>query len=673
MTMQYSKWLAATLVLGLTAATANAQSIDYSALEQLFGEPVTTSVNGSPQRASEVPATMEIITAEEIRRSGARDLPGVLRHVVGIDALQWGRDNTDLSIRGLNEALSPRVLVLIDGRQVFADFYGFTPWAALPVELAAIRQIEVVKGPNSALFGFNAVSGVINIITYQPLTDDTDVASVTAGTGNLAQASGTTTLRFGDSIGLRLSAGGRSNDDFDTPQSLLDLGSRQGNERRSAGARAGFRLSDNTELVLEGTYSESEQPNVVPIYMSIFEQFRSSSAEGVLSSDTSWGIVQARLYSNWFHTDTDFTSSAGQKFLYDSEITVAQLQDLFKLGAAHTIRVAGEYRKSTLATTPVRGGRITTEITALSTMWDWRITQNVDWSNAVRVDELRLARAGYLPPGYAFTNADWDRQFVETSANSGLVWRPTDSDTFRLIAGRGIQMPNLSALGGTLVSTPFGISGGTPFIDPATVTHFEAAWDRALPMLGMGGRLRVAAFTDLWRRIFLDSGSVISGTTELREPLDIGDSSAYGLELSLSGSTQRLDGSVWRWSVSYLPQVVDDDFLPEYVVEISLTDFENTTARHTVDARLGWSRGPWEADAYLEYKSGVRGIRALPGLTGNLVDVPGYVTVDARVGYAINHRITLAVSGQNLLKAEQTQTASADVERQVMATLSFDF
>ena len=141
----------------------HAQSLNYGATEQLFGEPVTTSATGSPQRASDVPVSMEIITADEIRRSGAYDIPGVLRHVLGVSFQQWTNNQADIGLRGYDQPFSQRVLVLIDGRQVYADYYGLTPWSALPIELGAIRQIEIVKGPASALFGFNAVGGVINI------------------------------------------------------------------------------------------------------------------------------------------------------------------------------------------------------------------------------------------------------------------------------------------------------------------------------------------------------------------------------------------------------------------------------------------------------------------------------------------------------------------------------
>src|SRR6185437_1586764 len=210
------KWASAAgvaLALVLLSRGAVAQSIDYSALEQLFGEPVTSSVTGSPERQSEVPADMEIITASQIRRSGAYDLPGILRHVVGIDFLQWSNDQPEIGINGYDQAFSQRVLVLVDGRQVYADYFSFTPWSTLPVELADIRQIEVVRGPASALFGFNAVAGVINIVTYHPLHDDVNEVSVRGGTQGLAEASAVATVHAAEA-GLRVSGGVRSDEDF---------------------------------------------------------------------------------------------------------------------------------------------------------------------------------------------------------------------------------------------------------------------------------------------------------------------------------------------------------------------------------------------------------------------------------------------------------------------------
>jgi outer membrane receptor for ferrienterochelin and colicins len=103
--MQRKCLAAASMVaLAFAASGAQAQTMDYGSLEQLFGEPVTTSAIGSPQKATEAPVNMEIITAEDIRRSGAHDIPGVLRHVPGVDVLPWTNSDEDVGVRGYHQA-----------------------------------------------------------------------------------------------------------------------------------------------------------------------------------------------------------------------------------------------------------------------------------------------------------------------------------------------------------------------------------------------------------------------------------------------------------------------------------------------------------------------------------------------------------------------------------------
>ena len=82
--------------------SAHAQSVNYSTMSDIFGEPVTTSANGSPQRESEVPVNMEILTAEDIEQSGARTLPEVLRFVPGVDVRRYTFGHYEVSFRGYN-------------------------------------------------------------------------------------------------------------------------------------------------------------------------------------------------------------------------------------------------------------------------------------------------------------------------------------------------------------------------------------------------------------------------------------------------------------------------------------------------------------------------------------------------------------------------------------------
>src|SRR5436853_818634 len=108
-------WLGATILA--FPAVADAQSVNYPELQDMFGEPITTSVTGKPQRVSEAPASLVIITRDDIRRSPARDIPGLIQAYAGIDVVRWTAGHSDVAVRGGVQAFDPRLLVLVNGRQ----------------------------------------------------------------------------------------------------------------------------------------------------------------------------------------------------------------------------------------------------------------------------------------------------------------------------------------------------------------------------------------------------------------------------------------------------------------------------------------------------------------------------------------------------------------------------
>ncbi|MGP6157775.1 MAG: TonB-dependent receptor plug domain-containing protein [Vulcanimicrobiaceae bacterium] len=664
-------WVAFSLCLLLAASRVSAQSIDYGATEQLFGEPITTSVTGSPQRASAVPATMVIITADAIRRSGASDIPGVLRHVAGVDVLQWRNDDADVAVRGYNQPYSPRLLVLIDGRQVYADYYGYTPWSALPVELSEIRQIEVVKGPNSALFGFNAVGGVINIVTYNPLYDRVNTASINVGTQALAEGSAVASFKLGSTGGVRIAAGGRSNEDFSTPESPLEVGTRRGNDRGEINARAVMRLGRNVVSEFEATTSASDGPELTTGYATYYSHYQTQSAKLQVAADSRAGLIQGTVYSNWITLQT----SSNLPSLFSSihaanQVAVAQLQDLFKVGSRDTFRASVEYRHNAMPTI-TGGGQISYGVASASGMWDWTVTPSLSLNNAVRLDHLTLNRNGSPPAGYGLTNAAWnDRSLSETSFNTGLVWRPDALDTFRLTAARGVELPSLFDLGGLLLQTPVGFISGVPSLNPEIVTNYEVGWDRSL---SGGAQLRLSAYHETARDIVaLLAGSDFSAGL-IATPANIGGSDATGVELSLKGTFRRY----WRWSASYTPEVITDHFEPGFTLATTGVNYAQTTPVHVANAGLGWARGPWETDGYLRYESAFYGIVPTPDVNATngetLSLIPAYVSVDARIGYKLNDRLTLSLSGQNITQSPQRQTSAPDVERRLIGMLKIKF
>ncbi|TKB88829.1 MAG: TonB-dependent receptor [Nitrospira sp.] len=133
---------------------------------QLMKEEETVSIASRyEQPISQAPSNVYVITDEDIRHSGATDIPTVLRRVPGLDIMQVTGADFNVSARGDNQLFSNKMLVMVDGRSIYIDGQGLVFWKSLPVTLPEIKRIEVLKGPASVVYGFNAFDGVINIIT----------------------------------------------------------------------------------------------------------------------------------------------------------------------------------------------------------------------------------------------------------------------------------------------------------------------------------------------------------------------------------------------------------------------------------------------------------------------------------------------------------------------------
>jgi outer membrane receptor for ferrienterochelin and colicins len=656
------------LFVTLVPPPLHGQSVDYGALEQLFNEPVTTSVTGSPQRVSDVPATIEIVTAEDIRRSGAKDIPGVLRHVAGVDTLEWGNDNTDISIRGYNQASSSRLLVLVNGRQVYADDFGYTPWSSIPTELSEIRQIEVIKGPSCALFGFNAVGGVINIITYDPLFDHVNTASIAGGTHNLVSASAVITPRLGERVAVMLSARGSMDDDFSTTIPLSEvLVSRRPEDLAAVNIQGVIRLKEKMHLDLEASHSVAQLNEMAPDYQLMNARRGTSSVRGQFTAEgRRFGLLQASAYTNWLKT-TFTPGIVNQNLHFDNRLTVVEAHDIYRLGEYHTLRGAVEYRQNTEGSTPLAGANISYRNFAVSGMWDWKITPTLSLMNALRVDRLSFGRSGYLPPNYPFSNSDWHGIPSEYSYNSALVWRPSKVDAVRLMISRGTQLPNLVESGALMLVSPFLNFIGTPGLAPADTTNYEIGWDHAIAASHI--LLRASAFHQHNYDLAAFSGGLIAiPGGPIVEPSNIGSSDANGIEIGLRSPLHQKV----RWSVNYRPEQIYDHFVAAARTGAAETDYEHTTPRHQVKANLGWANSKWELDSYYQFESNNHGLQ--PGGLGTvLVPVPEYLSVDARAAYNLTDWITWSVAGQNLTHASQVQTSGPAVERRVLGTISFNF
>jgi iron complex outermembrane receptor protein len=159
----------AAFALHVNACEVQAQPPGGMAEElQLLKEESVSIAARHEQPISEAPANVYVITDEDIRQSGATDIPTLLRRIPGIEVMETTGGEYNVSARGDNQLMSNKMLVMVDGRSIYIDFEGLVFWKALPVTLPEIKRIEVLKGPASAVYGFNAFDGVVNIITKSP-------------------------------------------------------------------------------------------------------------------------------------------------------------------------------------------------------------------------------------------------------------------------------------------------------------------------------------------------------------------------------------------------------------------------------------------------------------------------------------------------------------------------
>lgn len=666
----------ATLAAALTLAAgpAAAQSVDYGVLAEIFAQPVTASATGKPQLASDVPAALTILGPEDIRRFGARTLPDVLAQVMGLDVVTLGVAAQDVGLRGLTTVQNPRVLVLVNGRQVYLEHVGTPKWAGIPVQLSEIRQIEIVRGPQSALFGFNAVSGVINIVTYNPLLDDRDAAEVTVGTAGRREASVVATLKPLEKLGVRVSAGGGSVNEYGRRD--LNVAGREGTEqaeRATASIDALAQVAPDVQVGAEFTFSDWKNIEAESSLELQYGTYETLSGRLYAKADTPVGLVDANVYVN--RLDFDLTSAGVLPRLASvNTLTVAQLQTLKRLAPELSIRLGGEYRSSELDVPGVSGAEVSYQVWAASGMLDWTPLPDLSVVLAGRQDWMEFERTG--PERPPFRNADYDRTVSPFSFNASLVWRAGELDTLRATVGRGSQSLSFAELGLASkidipeVGSDIAVSGN-PFLDPSEMTQVELGWSRRLPWINGGfvANAYLQDFDDL--TVFFDQSVLpVQGVPTVTFG-NLGRQRVWGVETALNGSAGPFRGSLsYTWADGNLD--VDIRVPVEGLGSLSgeRIDLGELSRPHTLKAAVGWSLGDWDLDLLGIWQSAQGGE---PDVEFDNEDRGPVFTTQAALSWtpAPGYRITLA--GSNLQEKRTSLQTNPPVDRRLWLTAHVSF
>ncbi|MGB8194008.1 MAG: TonB-dependent receptor, partial [Chitinophagaceae bacterium] len=224
------------------------RQIKKLSVEELMNIEVTL-VSRMPEKLSEAASAIQVITYEDIRRSGATNVPEALRLAPNLQVSQLSAGIWIISARGFNSVFSNKLLVMIDGRTVYTPLYGGVLWEQQNLLLEDVDRIEVVSGPGGTLWGANAVNGIINIVTKHTRNTQGLFASVGAGTF----VKDIVSLRYGGNIGkkgnYKVYAQHADRDDTKMPDGT---GNADAWDMTQAGFRADWEATKKDAFTLQG-------------------------------------------------------------------------------------------------------------------------------------------------------------------------------------------------------------------------------------------------------------------------------------------------------------------------------------------------------------------------------------------------------------------------------------
>jgi len=200
----------------------------------IYEEQVVVTASKVEQQLVNAPATVSVVTADVIASTPATNYAELFRSVPGVNLSQTSARDFNLTMRGATSTLATSTLALLDGRSLYLDFFGFVAWDLLPVNPNELKQIEVIRGPASAVWGANAMNGVVNFISKTPRELDGNSATITFGTfdrkaengekldaGTMFGINGTHARAVNDRWAYKISAGGYTSDAFPRPTGII--------------------------------------------------------------------------------------------------------------------------------------------------------------------------------------------------------------------------------------------------------------------------------------------------------------------------------------------------------------------------------------------------------------------------------------------------------------------
>jgi iron complex outermembrane recepter protein len=638
--LRVSRWLG--FAAAVTGLAQQPQNLIDKSLEDLLATRVT-SVSKKEQPLSRVPAAIRVITAEEIRRSGAANIPDLLRMVPGVNVAQIDASGWAVSARGFSDQFSNKMLVLIDGRSVYDPLFAGTFWDVENIPLEDIDRIEVIRGPGATMWGTNAVNGVINIITKP--ADQTQGALLTAGGGSVERAFGT--AQYGGAAGrnghYRIFGqySDRGNNFNSTPQAGKD---REGMAR--GGFRGDWNLSAADKLTIEGEAYDARSSGLADLLVGSALPFQKllpfdSRVEGgnVLGRWTHAlrNGSETELQISYEHSLRDQTILAENRDAVD-----AGFQHRFDIGERQEIVWGLGYRYSGDNTLGKANFSFSPAAKSLNTV------------NAFVQDEIEIATGRlWLTVGVKVERNSYSG--LQTEPGAKLLWTLDRHNALWAAFSNADRSPSRADTEVLVQLDAVAFQNGLPLVprimgNPAFRSENLQAYElgyRAQPSKRV--TLDVATFYDRYKNLrSLEPGApfleLSPATAQLVIPMSAGNGvfgAAYGAEVEASWKPARWwtvdSGYTWFKPVFHRTSLSQD--------QTTIGDYEGRDPRNHFTARSTMNLPRrFEFDQSLYYTGSL-----------SLGPVPAYTRYDVRVGWHPTEKAEFSIVGQDLLHARHME------------------
>jgi iron complex outermembrane receptor protein len=662
-------------------------------IEELMNITVT-SVSKKSQKIADAAAAIYVISQDDIRRSGVTTIADALRMVPGVQVARIDSNKWAVTARGFNGRFANKLLVLMDGRSLYTPYFLGVYWEMQDTVLEDIERIEVIRGPGAALWGSNAVNGVINIITKS--AKKTKGALVSAGGGSTEKAF--TTARYGASLGdatnLRLYAKHQERDGF------FDAAGKNTNDswdKTQGGFRLDSQLTTQDHLTVQGDYFDGsiKETFVRFDYPASTNQF----PYRLLNLES--GMSGGNILTRWQRTFSDSHTLSLQTYYDHSERNMyaspqkfntfdLDFQHQFALGNVQNIVWGLGYRSSQHEVTN----------TSTLTLDQQKVTNNL--YSLFLHDEITLIPGTVsLIIGSRFEHNDYSG--FDVQPNGRLLWTITPNNSAWAAVSRAVRSgtsgeqdinyryrtipvktaqnqndPQLTEIQKLpVIGIPYRLEilGNKNFKSEELLAYEIGYRTEPMPRLSFD----IAAYYNSYKRqrvVTPGKGHLdtLSGPPFAEYVLPYyltNDMHGHAIGVEVSADWKPFDW--WRLQASYSYQNLAMFLDGTSVDATNKSNAEGNVPQHQYSVRSGF-----DIEQHVTLDLWLRGMDELASI--NNERIPGYITMDARLAWKPVKGLELSLVGQNLFSRRHSEfipeyiyTLPTQIPRSVYGKLTWEF